>query len=416
MVIKEELIMASKDKGCSRRDFLKTASATGVGAVLSQHLLQKDASAGTEAKTIKNKTVPTRPFGRTGKNVSILSLGGMFDIPANQIILKLALKFGVTYWDTAHVYGGGTSEKGIGKYFKKNPDDRKKIFLVSKSWAKDPKGMTDQLETSLKRMNTDYIDLYFLHAVSGMREVGGEAQKWAEKAKKQGKIKLFGFSTHQNMEDCLMESAKLKWIDGLMVAYNFRLMHQNKMKEAIQACTEAGIGLTAMKTQGGGSVKTDSETELRMAGRFVQKGYTDKQAKLKAVWEDKQIASICSQMPDSTTLMSNISAALDDTGLSAKDMSFLKQVALQTCSGYCTGCSSICETEINSSVPIGDIMRYLMYQQNYGEQDFARQMQDKIPSSIKRAMASTDFSAAERKCPQKMEIGKLMRKASKILA
>jgi len=408
--------MASKDKRCSRRDFIKTAGVTGVGAVLSQHLLQKDASAETAEKISKNKTVPTRPFGRTGKNVSILSLGGMFDIPANQIILKLALQFGVTYWDTAYVYGGGTSEKGIGKYFTKNSHDREKIFLVSKAKARDPEGMTDQLETSLKRMNTDYIDLYFLHGVSDMKDLGSEVRKWAENAKKQKKIRLFGFSTHQNMEDCLMKGAKLDWIDGIMVAYNFRLMHQNPMKEAVQACAEGGIGLTAMKTQGGGSVKTDSETELRMAGRFIQKGYTDKQARLKAVWEDKNIASICSQMPDSTILMSNISAALDDTGLSAKEMSFLKQVALQTCSGYCTGCASICESEINGRVPIGDIMRYLMYQQNYGEQDFARQMQDKIPGHTKRAMASTDFSAAERKCPQKMEIGKLMRKASRVLA
>jgi len=114
--------------------------------------------------------------------------------------------------------------------------------------------------------------------------------------------------------------------------------------------------------------------------------------------------------------MSNISAALDDTGLSAKDMSFLKQYALQTCSGYCAGCASVCEAEINNSVPIGDIMRYLMYQQHYGEHDFAREMQDKIPGDIKKVLASKDFSAAERKCPQKMEIGKLMKKASRILA
>jgi len=408
--------MASKNKGCSRRDFLKTASITGVGAVLSQHLLRKEASAETAAKVVKNKTVPTRAFGRTGKNVSMLCLGGMFDIPANQIILKLALQFGVTYWDTAYVYGGGVSEKGIGKYFLKNQQDREKVFLVSKAKARNPEEMTHQLETSLKRMNTGYIDLYFLHGVSNMDEVGNEARKWAETAKKQGKIKLFGFSTHQNMEECLMESAKLGWIDGIMTTYNFRLMHQNRMQEAVQACVEAGIGLTAMKTQGGGSVKTDSEEELRMAGRFVRNGYTDKQAKLKAVWEDKNIASICSQMPDSTILMSNISTALDDTGLSAKDMTFLKQYALKTCSGYCTGCTSLCETEVGGSVPIGDVMRYLMYQQHYGERDFAKKIQDKFPNGIKRALASTDFRAAEKKCPQKMEIGKLMRKASEMLA
>jgi predicted aldo/keto reductase-like oxidoreductase len=57
-----------------------------------------------------------------------------------------------------------------------------------------------------------------------------------------------------------------------------------------------------------------------------------------------------------------------------------------------------------------------MYQQNYGERDFAKKIQEKFPNGIKQALASTDFRAAEKKCPQKMEIGKLMRKASGMLA
>jgi hypothetical protein len=55
------------------------------------------------------------------------------------------------------------------------------------------------------------------------------------------------------------------------------------MKEAVEACYRAGIGLTAMKTQGGGPVKSDSESEIEMAGRFIQKGFSDNQAKLMAV-------------------------------------------------------------------------------------------------------------------------------------
>jgi predicted aldo/keto reductase-like oxidoreductase len=404
--------MSSKKRGCSRRDFLKTAGTVGVGALVSQPLLQEDAV----AESNKNMIIPTRPFGKTGTDVSILCLGGMFDIPSNQIILKLALKFGLTYWDTAHIYGNGVSETGIGKYFLKSPQDRKKIFLVSKAHTTDTEEMTHQLDTSLKRMNTDYIDLFFMHAVGDMKHLNGKVQQWAEAAKKAGKIRLFGFSTHQNMQACLMNASKLGWIDGIMTTYNYRLMHQNAMKEALQACVEAGIGITAMKTQGGGSVKTNSETEIQLAGRFIQKGFTDKQAKLKAIWDNPDISSICSQMPNSTILMSNISAALDKTSLAARDMELMHQYAQETCSGYCAGCAFVCESEINGKVPISDLMRYLMYQESYGEIEFSKFVQNKIPKDIKQRIASVDFSAAEKKCPQNIEIGKLMRKASEMLS
>ena len=76
------------------------------------------------------------------------------------------------------------------------------------------------------------------------------------------------------MPACLMNASRLGWIDGIMTTYNYRLMHQNDMKEALQACVKRPASdITAMKTQGGGSVKTSSDTEIQMAGRFVQKGY-----------------------------------------------------------------------------------------------------------------------------------------------
>jgi hypothetical protein len=104
--------------------------------------------------------VPTRPFGKTGVNVAILSLGGMFDIPNNQLMMRQAVKWGVTYWDTANSYEGGHSELGIGKYFAKYPDDRQRIFLVTKSTAWTLKGMTEHLDLSLERMRTNFIDLF----------------------------------------------------------------------------------------------------------------------------------------------------------------------------------------------------------------------------------------------------------------
>jgi predicted aldo/keto reductase-like oxidoreductase len=159
-------------------------------------------------------------------------------------------------------------------------------------------------------MKTDDIDLFFIHSVWRVDELDNQTKSWAKKAKAAGKIRLFGFSTHSNMQECLLEGAKLGWIDGIMMTYNYRLMHTDDMRRAVDACVKAGIGMTAMKTQGGGQVRSDSETELDLAGRFLQKGFTDAQAKLKAVWQNQNIASICSEMPNMTILMANAAAAI----------------------------------------------------------------------------------------------------------
>ncbi|MEW6672405.1 MAG: aldo/keto reductase [Thermodesulfobacteriota bacterium] len=400
--------MSVDENKCSRREFLKTAGAAGVGSALM-------ALAGPPgifaAENPDRSTVPQRPFGRSGMNVSILSLGGMFDTGSNQLLLKQAVKWGVTYWDTADCYGWSGSEKGIGKYFKRYPEDRQKIFLVTKSDDRDPEGLSRLLDRSLERMNTDYVDLYFVHGISGIDELGGRTRAWAEKAKADGKIRLFGFSTHSNMEECLHDAAKLGWIDGIMMTYNFRLMHSPEMKRAVGACAKAGIGLTAMKTQGGGSVKTSSDAELKLAGRFVQNGFTEAQAKLMAVWENRQIASICSQMPNLSLLAANTAAALNRTTLSAVDRKLLQQHAYETASSYCAGCAKICETALGGRAPVNDVMRYLMYSRSYGDREYAAGQFHNISQSLRKNFLALDYSQAEARCPQKVPIGKLMREA-----
>ena len=398
--------MKKKISSYTRRDFLKAAGIAGVGSVAGQLNGLVNASETSE-------TIPTRPFGKTGVDVSILSLGGMFDIGSNHLMLRQAINWGVTYWDTAHSYGGGRSEEGVGKYFAKYPQDRKKIFLVTKSGAWTIKGMTRELNQSLERMQTDYIDLFFVHGISSISEMDEATRVWAEKAKTAGKIRFFGFSTHSNMEECLLEGANLDWIDGIMMTYNYRLMHSRDMQRAVDACVNVGIGLTAMKTQGGGQVRTNSETELELAGRFLKKGFTDGQAKLKAVWQNPQISSICSQMPNMSLLMSNVAAALDKTRLSARDNELLQLYAKETGSAYCAGCTDICESCLEAEVPIGDVMRYLMYSNSYNEDGLAAAEFKQIPQKIRKNLPRLDYSRAERKCPQGLPIAKLMQEAAK---
>jgi uncharacterized protein len=414
--------MAEKKEKLSRREFFKTAGAVGLGSSLIPLSTLAQTAESDSDMDAKPLMVPTRPFGKTGVNVSILSLGGVLGM-SDQLMFRQAIQMGVTYWDTADSYGWGKNEKAIGKYFSRYPDDREKVFLVTKAASSDPEKLSQKLNTSLERMNTSYIDLYFIHHVSDVKERLTEAVRvWAQKAKAQGKIRFFGFSAHKNMENNLLAAAELGWVDGIMMSYNYRLMVKNDMKRAVDACVKAGIGLTAMKTQASfsanfyASIGSDTDEADKMTDRLLQKGYTAEQAKLRAVWENPNIASICSAMPNMTILQANVAAALNKKNLSAGDKQRLEQYAQQTAPGYCAGCADICESCLDNDVPISDIMRSLMYANSYGRPGLSRGYLKRVDPAMGRQLRSTDFSKAEERCPQNMSITKLMQEAAEKFA
>jgi hypothetical protein len=414
--------MSKIETKTSRRSFLKTVGTIGTGSMLAS--LGSSAVASDKISTPKNdlQTIPTRPFGKSGINVSILSLGGVLDM-SDLIVFRQAMKIGVTYWDTADSYRRGKNEKAIGKYFAKFPKDREKVFLVTKAATSNPKKLTEKLNTSLHRMNTSYVDLYFIHYVKDVKdELTNAVKAWAEKAKAEGKIRLFGFSTHKNMENCMLAAAKLGWIDGIMMSYNYRLMVKDEMKRAVDACVKAGVGLTAMKTQAAFSawfyatIGSNTDDALKMTDSFLKKGYTEEQAKLKVVWENPNIASICSAMPNMTILQANVAAALNRKKLSLKDKRRFEQYAHVTAGGYCAGCAEICESAVDFRVPISDIMRCSMYYNGYGNRDKALAVFNDLPAEKIANITRTDFSKAEKYCPQKIQIAGVLKKIQEDLS
>ena len=433
--------MKEEKNKIDRRNFLKTVGAAGLGSVFAS----TKATAGPNEPNVLSKAqegprfagtqpkypqVPKRRLGKltwldeSGKQVPVevpcLSLGTMFNVAEKQIVLRKALEFGVTYWDTANSYSGGNSELGIGKFLSRYPEVRKKLFIVSK--ASDARTVADverRLQTSLKRMKTDYIDLYYgVHILSDPAQLTDELRKWAESAKKRKLIRFFGFSTHSNMAQCLAAAAKLDWIDAVLTTYNFRVMQNPEMEAAIEACYKAGIGLTAMKTVRGRKIETEEDKKL--TEHFIKRGFTAGQAKVKVVMEDKRISSVAVGRGNIRELDLNVAVALDKTKLTAKDMKVFKEVAHATCSDYCAGCAYICDSALPDMLRPGrvsDIMRYLMYYNNYGEKEDARQLfAAKIPVNVRNRLLGTDYSLAEARCPQRMPIAKLVAEAVNKLA
>jgi len=401
--------MNEKQNTIDRRNFLKVAGAAGLSSVLAS-----TGRTNAKEKTQKPKypQVPRRKLGKLKVKIPSLSFGTFQVDVDNQILLRKTLQYGVNFWDTAYNYGGGNSELGIGKFITKNPKVRKNLFLVTKaSGARSPKEIEKRLTTSLKRMNTDYIDLYYgLHQCSNPAWLTDELRKWVESAKKRKLIKYFGFSTHQNSPIVLAAAAKLPWIEVIMTPYNFYLAQNPELQVAIDACHKAGIGLIAMKTQGMGQrIKTDADKKL--TEHFLQRGFTKEQAKIKLVLEDKRFSSACVGMKNVSVLNSNLAVAFDKTKLAQADREVFRQYAKATCDGYCAGCAYICDSALPDVPYISDIMRYLMYYNSYGEQAEAKRLFAQIPAGLRNRLLDMDYTLAEARCPQRLPIRELVAEA-----
>lgn len=404
----------------NRRDFFKNAAGAGIAAAItssSAFAAAIDANAPVEPNKPAQTAFPkvsSRKLGKADISVPVLGIGMMYDTTETQIVLHKALQWGVSLWDTSHGYANGKSEEGLGIFFAKNPEKRKDVFLVSKaSGAHDSASRTEKLQTSFKRMNTNYIDLYYgVHGLDNPADLNDDLKQWAADAKAKGLIKYFGFSTHRNITACLLAASKCDWIDAIMPSYNFRLMQDPQFMAAIDACRAAGIAIIAMKVQGG---RSDDKDEKPLDRHFLDKGFTEGQAKIKTILQDDRICCACLGMKNVAMLTSNVAAVLDKTELTQTDLNYMSEYASQTCSGYCTACG-ICSAAVPQMPYVSDVMRSLMYQRKYGDTKMAKQLFAEVRSKTNVKIGSIDYTAAENICPNRNKIGKLMLEAEKMFA
>jgi predicted aldo/keto reductase-like oxidoreductase len=414
-----------------RRKLFKAVGAAGLASVLVAAMRKdktsiSDASESDEPafkeQSAKLSPMPTRKLGKTQIEVPCLALGTNILPDDGQMILRKAIEWGVTYWDTAPFYTGGNSPRGIGAFLGKNPQARKKLFIVSKaSQANDLRRVERLLHLSLKRMNTDYVDLYMgVHCLGHPGQLTDELKQWVKRAKKKGLMRFFGFSTHENMARNLTAAARLGWIDVIMVNYNFRLMQDERMQAAIDACYKAGIGLIAMKTQGHGPnyprelryhFRIETKADKKLVGHFLRRGFTAPQAKIKVVLRDERISSVCVGISNTAMLASNVAAVLDKTKLTPADMKLFKEYSEATASGYCAGCSRVCKSAVPDAPYVCDIMRSLMYHKSYGQEQMAKEQFARIPSSVRKKLPEIDYTLAEARCPQHLPIRSLVQEA-----
>jgi hypothetical protein len=238
-----------KNNNLTRRDFIKTTGAVTAGIILAPTI----ASA---ASSFDSKGLPTTMLGKTGVRIPlmVMGLGSRFMAVSEENgleILEAALSKGFYYWDTAAIYKNDNefSEERIGKIL---PAIRSKIFLSSKVSDRNADDAKRTMEISLKRLNTDYIDLYQIHSVTTEDEVKqfGAADgvlPVLQKFKEQGVIRHIGFTGHTSAS-AMKLAAEMYNFDTMLIALNHQQKGEKFEENPVQFAAGKGMGVLAMKT------------------------------------------------------------------------------------------------------------------------------------------------------------------------
>ena len=152
------------------------------------------------------EVLPTRTLGRTGEQVTMLGIGGFHlgwtSEKDAQEIIEASLEGGIRFFDSAEGYQEGESERRYGRFL--TPKFREQVFLMTKTQAKDAKTAREHLEGSLRRMKTDYLDLWQMHSLRNPEDVDTRLEEGVldvvMKAKEEGKVRYIGFTGHSNPE------------------------------------------------------------------------------------------------------------------------------------------------------------------------------------------------------------------------
>jgi uncharacterized protein len=206
--------------------------------------------------------IPTRILGKTGQRVTMVGMGGarfhMISREEGVALVRHAYDLGITFFDMARDYSAGYGEQVYGDAI---PPFRKDIFLVSKTLKRTRKAAEQELETSLRLMKTDHLDLWHMHGVSYKRDIDqifapGGAYEAFEAAKKAGKVRFIGYS---NCRDPRNHVEMLKHAEQFDVAVMPLHIADSSFsddpgmsfeKTALPAAVERGVGIVGIKSFG----------------------------------------------------------------------------------------------------------------------------------------------------------------------
>ena len=362
-----------------RRDMLRFGALAGVAPLASAEAEAQATPAAGEVRRYSR-------LGRTGLEISDISFGSARLRRGGERLVHHALDKGVNYFDTAEDYTGGASENAMGRAL---AGRRHEVVLASKTMARahrDRASLMRSLDTSLRRLKTDYIDIYFSHAVNELERLQNpEWHEFAAQAKQQGKVRFLGMSGHGGrLIECLDHAFDEDMVDVVLVAYHFGqdpafyaditrsldwVAMQPDLPRALAKAKSKDVGVVAMKTLMG--------ARLNDMRPFERDGATFSQAAFRWVLRDANVDALIVTMTSEEQIDEFLGASGGAAPTQA-ELALLQRYAAQNGAAYCRhGCSK-CDGACPFGVPIPDVLRMRMYATDYGDPRFAREEYAKL--------------------------------------
>ena len=340
----------------SRRTFLASGLALPVvaSATRSEQAPQTPAKLQSPAKALSNgPELRYKTLGKTGLKVTTVGFGCM--VTSDGSVVERAADMGITYFDTARNYQSGNNERMVGAALKKK---RKDLVLSTKTEGRTKEDALAQLDTSLKELGTDFVDIWYLHAKTRPEDVSDGLIEAQQIAKKAGKIRFAGVSTHSGQKELIPFLAKNPNVDVILTQYNFSM--EPFMNEVIDEAAKAGKGIVAMKIMAGGFRRPQPgsaiQEKLKRDGAML--------AALKWVVRNPNVHTTVPSMTDMDQLEENFKAfaqpfSTADEKLLALQLDHIRPM-------YCRMCGE-CDGQCRQGLPVADVLRFLTYADGYGQ-------------------------------------------------
>jgi uncharacterized protein len=398
--------------GLDRREFLRGSAAAGVSLSLLP-------LAGTAADPPRVQRYAT--LGRTGLRVPDIGFGSS-RLSGDEALVRYALDRGIDYFDTAADYAGGASEETLGRALR---GAREKVTLATKVKCGPTDSMEDlfgALEGSLRRLQTDRVEIYFNHAVNDVARLQNPAWgEFVERAKQQGKIRFTGISGHGGrLADCLDYALDRDLVDVVLVAHNFGqdpafyerftasmdfVAVQPELPRLLAKAKEKKVGVVAMKTLRGARLN-----DLRP---YEREDATFAQAAFRWVLSSPNVDALIVSMK-STEMIDEYLGASGASGVARRDLELLARYegrngAVQ-CRYGCGACLAACPEQ----VPIDEVLRTRMYAEDYGDTALAREDYAKLGRAAAACVGCAHQSCAGA-CPYGLDVSTLTAHTHRIL-
>lgn len=329
-----------------------------------------------------------RILGKTGLKISRMGFGGIpiqkIDAEGTKRVIHQLMDAGVNYIDTARAYT--VSEEYLGYALE---GIRDKFILASKCYSRTKEAAAKDIETSLKNLRTDYIELYQIHNPSPaeleqvLQPDGALAA--LQEAKAAGKIGHIGITLHS--ADLFKKALEFDWVETIMFPYN---IVETQGAELIAQCARRNIGFIAMKPLAGGAID-----DATLALRFVA--------------SNPNITVVIPGMAAVEEVSQNIAAVADETPLRPEETEAMEAIRKSLGTEFCRRCNYCAPCTVGIS--ISGVFLMEGYYSRYNLQQWAT---DRYKAMAKKASDCIECGVCETRCPYQLPIRKMLQKAKSI--